>query len=121
MTVTRLEARRMIDIAGELISNNAFSTVELIKQVRHEIPHATPEDLTRALNARLHDLGEEIYESASEKIDCERCLRIIKRADELTGYSDMTTFEAAVLMAEQGDPESIALLKEFKDLKRGIV
>jgi len=120
MTVTRQEARRMMDIAGGLISNHAFSTAELVKRVRHGMPHATPEDLAQAINARLHDLEEETYESTFEKSDCERCLRIIGRA-RLAGYSDMTTFQAAVLMAEKGDPESVALLKEIKDRKRGIV
>ena len=69
----------------------------------------------------MFDLDEEIYESRFEKIDCECCLRIIKRAEELTGYSDMRTFQAAVLMAEKGEPESIALLKEIKDRTKGIV
>ena len=47
-------------------------------------------------------------------------MRIIKRAEE-AGYNDMPTFEAAVQMAERGDPESIALLKEIRDRARGIV
>ena len=100
----------MIAIAGELIRNNAFSTDELVRRVRQELPHATPEDLIQAISARVHDLGEERYESQFEKIDCERCLRIIKRAEE-AGYNDMPTFEAAVQMAERGDPDQSPCLR----------
>ena len=93
----------MMDIAGELISNNAFSIDELVKRVRHELLHATPEDLSQAINARVFDsLMRKFTNPNFEKIDCECCLRIIKRAEELTGYSDMRTFQAAVLMAEKG-------------------
>ena len=68
MTVTKLEARRMIAIAGELIRNNAFSTDELIRRVRQELPHATLEDLIQAISARIHAFRRNVTNPNSRRL-----------------------------------------------------
>jgi hypothetical protein len=120
MTVSKEQARRMKEIMQELIENGSFTVPELVHRVRREIPQAEPEDLKRAIEARLFEIDEDEYERAVEVQWCKRSLRIIERASEQTGIRDPMTFEAALLMAEKNDPEAIALLREIQEHAKGI-
>ena len=114
MTLTKMEARRIIEIATEDLQSGA-EPKECFRRVRDEIPHATVDDIKAAFDARLFELEEDAAAYKAEVKALERICGFMDKAVEITGNKQITVEEAATLMAARGDADAIEFLRCMDD------
>ena len=74
------------------------------------MPHATTNDLRAVLDTRALELREDAAQYKSEGEAVRRVSEMMKRAVAVTGSKEITTIEAATVMAARGDEVATAVL-----------